>query len=255
MSLYLNQIAQLIALQKVDNAIYSIDEKLKKIPIEIDSLTKQYDDYTKQKANIEEKLSHLKEQEKRMLQEFSQSSSSMQKSQEKLEQVTNEREHEAAKKEIERIDLGVRTREDEQIVLQSEIELQESNLEEVTGLWVESEKKLAEVNEHLKEVSQESAIELEKLNQARQEALSHIPVPILSRYEFIRRRLKHPVIVPIRTGVCSGCHMTIPPQTYNELQKGQQIVSCPSCQRLVFWSEHFEEKKDTPDETSESENE
>ena len=59
------------------------------------------------------------------------------------------------------------------------------------------------------------------------------------RYEFIRRRLEHPVIVAVKEGICSGCHIAVPPQSFIELQRGQQILSCPNCQRLIFWCEHF----------------
>ncbi|MDL2207490.1 C4-type zinc ribbon domain-containing protein, partial [Desulfovibrio sp. OttesenSCG-928-M16] len=54
-----------------------------------------------------------------------------------------------------------------------------------------------------------------------------------------RERLRHPVIVPVADGVCSGCNIAIPPQNFIELQRASQILSCPNCQRLMFWSEHF----------------
>ena len=63
-------------------------------------------------------------------------------------------------------------------------------------------------------------------------------MPILKRYEFIRSRIKNPVIVPVDAGICSGCHISIPPQSFIELQKGIQILSCPNCQRLIYWSDH-----------------
>ena len=59
------------------------------------------------------------------------------------------------------------------------------------------------------------------------------------RYEFIRVRLEHPVIVAVTDGICSGCNIAVHPQSFIELQRGQQILSCPNCQRLIFWCEHF----------------
>ena len=68
------------------------------------------------------------------------------------------------------------------------------------------------------------------------------------RYEFIRERLDHPVIVAVKDGICTGCHIAVPPQTFIELQRGQQIMSCPNCQRLIFWDKHFEEE--APDQVN-----
>ena len=79
-----------------------------------------------------------------------------------------------------------------------------------------------------------------------------LPAPILARYEFIRSRLANPVIVSVDQGVCSGCNISIPPQFFIELQKGQQILSCPNCQRLIFWVGHVPEE-DKPQEAPKAE--
>ena len=68
-----------------------------------------------------------------------------------------------------------------------------------------------------------------------------IPAPVLGRYEFIRNRLRHPVIVPVEEGICSGCHIAIPPQVFIDLQRGNHIMSCPNCQRLMYWGNHFQD--------------
>ena len=81
---------------------------------------------------------------------------------------------------------------------------------------------------------------LESLGRKRKKACKAVPPPILGRYEFIRERMEHPVIVPVDDGVCSGCNIMIPPQSYNDLQRGQQILSCPNCQRLIYWQAHVE---------------
>ena len=81
--------------------------------------------------------------------------------------------------------------------------------------------------------------ELDSLNRKRVNVGKAIPRPVFMRYEFIRKRLEHPVIVAVREGVCSGCNIAVPPQAFIDLQRGQQILSCPNCQRLIFWCEHF----------------
>ena len=85
----------------------------------------------------------------------------------------------------------------------------------------------------------------------RSHSLDDIVRPAVRKFagEFIRRRLSHPVIVPVTAGVCSGCRIMIPPQTFIELQGGHKIINCPNCQRLIYWVEHFnEETNQTADE-------
>jgi len=53
----------------------------------------------------------------------------------------------------------------------------------------------------------------------------------------IKARRNGIAIVAVSRGICSGCHMNIPPQLYNELQRSEQILCCPNCNRILYWDE------------------
>jgi hypothetical protein len=38
-------------------------------------------------------------------------------------------------------------------------------------------------------------------------------------------------------GVCQCCHLAIPPQKFNELIKGEKMMSCPHCMRIIYWGD------------------
>ena len=38
-----------------------------------------------------------------------------------------------------------------------------------------------------------------------------------------------------QAGTCLGCHMHLPPQFFNELQRARDIRLCPNCHRILFW--------------------
>ena len=42
-------------------------------------------------------------------------------------------------------------------------------------------------------------------------------------------------IAPVTNAVCHGCHMNIPAQMYNELQRGDSLKFCPFCARMIYW--------------------
>ena len=87
----------------------------------------------------------------------------------------------------------------------------------------------------------EKRARLEVLDKEKKKASEAVPAPILTRYNFIRSRIPNPVIVPVSEGVCKGCNVVIPPQAFIDLQKGEQILSCPNCLRIIFWERHFAE--------------
>jgi uncharacterized protein len=58
--------------------------------------------------------------------------------------------------------------------------------------------------------------------------------PLLSKYEAIRKK-RGVALVPVIDGTCKGCHMSLPPQLYNQLRSGQApIETCPNCHRLIY---------------------
>ena len=72
------------------------------------------------------------------------------------------------------------------------------------------------------------------LNKQREQAMQSCDRPLLNRYETIRKK-RGLALVPVINGSCRGCHMSLPPQLYNQLRSGQaSIESCPSCHRLIY---------------------
>lgn len=239
MSLYLKQIEQLISLQKVDDEIHSIRQELESAPQELESLKKRYAEATEQRNHQQDKMSHLRDQEKRLGLEIDDDSARIKKSKSKLMSVGNTKEYHAMMREMDSLERVNRTREEEKDALRDELVRQASLLAETEALHLSLKNELAACEESLQARVNAAQEALDVLMLKRNETSKEVPTPVFARYEFIRERLQHPVIVPVHGGVCSGCHIAIPPQNYIELQKAAQILSCPNCQRLMFWNEHF----------------
>lgn len=239
MSLYLEQIKLLISLQKVDNEIHGIRQDLEAAPQELESLRARLVDAAGQHSRQQDKMAHLKDQEKRLGLEIEDDSAKIKKSKNKLMTVGNSKEYHAMMREMDSLERNNNHREEEKTALTEEIGRQTSLLAEVEALHTNLQAELATCEASLQERVSAGETALDALMQKRQEAGKHVPVPVFARYEFIRERLPHPVIVPVKQGICSGCNISIPPQNYIELQKAAQILSCPNCQRLMYWDEHF----------------
>jgi len=78
--------------------------------------------------------------------------------------------------------------------------------------------------------------EIDKLKQERQAFLPGIPADMLKRYDRLRQgrfSAEHRSFVPIRDGVCDGCHMNVTAQVRVNTIKGQ-LCSCGNCGRLLY---------------------
>jgi predicted nucleic acid-binding Zn-ribbon protein len=238
-SLYIQQIAQLVALQKVDDAIHSMKTELEHAPREVSTLEQRFTALEEQRAKLLDKLEHLQEQQRRLAIEIDEDAARIKKSKSKLMQVGNTREYHAMLREVDNIEKSNRSREEEKLTLHEALQIENASLEEVLSAHQILQTELEDKRGSLQTRMSAAQERLDMLQKVRGAAGSEIPPPVFSRYEFIRHRLEHPVIVSVNQGVCSGCHIAIPPQAFIELQRGQQILSCPNCQRLIYWDEHF----------------
>lgn len=238
---YISQIRQLVELQKIDDEIFETQERAGQAPRILEDLESRFKGVEDRRSHVLDKLDHLREQKKRISLEIEDDAARIKKSRNKLMQVGNDREYQAMLREMESMEKSNRTREEEKLTLLEELSLQEGTLEEIDGEYNAIKKELEEKRAGLDATLAEAARQLARLEKDRALASQDIPQPVFQRYEFIRKRLEHPVIVDVDESICSGCHIAIPPQTFIELQTGQQIHSCPNCQRLIYWRNDFED--------------
>ena len=60
---------------------------------------------------------------------------------------------------------------------------------------------------------------------------------LLSTYERVRKGRGDQVVVTIKKRACTGCYKGIPPQTIQEIKKGEEIFTCDNCGRILIWTE------------------
>lgn len=239
MSLYIEQIKQLVDLQKVDDEIFAIRREMENAPKEVEELRVRFAEISVERGHLLEKLDHLREQGKRLSIDIDTASDKLEDSKSKLMQVGNAKEYHAMMREMDSLERNTRNNQEERNALLEEAERQHSALAEVEERFNAMKNDLEAKETTLESRVNEANARLEKLDSQRGGASKNVPAPVFARYEFIRQRLPYPVIVPVNSGICSGCHISIPPQSFIEIQKGAQILSCPNCQRLIYWGEHF----------------
>ncbi len=233
--MYEKQVEQLVVLQKVDDDILLLEAEIDQAPKDVAALESRHAALEKRKEQLEEKLAHLKEQQKKLEFEIEDDGVKVKKSKSKLMLVGTTKEYHAMMREMDSLEKLNRLREEEKITVLEEIARQNDMFAENNAKIESLNEELAEKRVGLKTKLAGAQAKLDKLNKQRAKCGQVVPAPILGRYEFIRSRLAHPVIVPVIDSFCTGCNIMIPPQIYNSLQEGKQIISCPNCQRLTYW--------------------
>ena len=78
--------------------------------------------------------------------------------------------------------------------------------------------------------------ELAELEADRDQLAAAVDASILPRYERLRKSKGESVVVGVAHGVCGGCHMKLQRQVMVTCQGNQEIVSCPNCGRILYYT-------------------
>jgi predicted nucleic acid-binding Zn-ribbon protein len=236
------QLQLLEELQRYDARLQEYDAALKALPEKLQLLK---NDLAKVEALLSRERASLAETEKfrrDLDMQLKTDESNIAKSKSKMSQVKTGKDYMAAQREVEATRKMASDREEELLKLIEAIEAGKKSIET-------HEKDVEELRAHV--TSEEAAInaKLEEMRsktsgeRAERDAIAAKVRPdVLKRYGTIRIR-RGLAVVPVIKGTCQGCHMSIPPQLFNLLQRGNTIETCPQCNRIIYWSEIMAEKK------------
>jgi uncharacterized protein len=69
----------------------------------------------------------------------------------------------------------------------------------------------------------------------RQETVAAIDVKLYEQYQKVASQHGGRVIAQLQEGVCSGCHLKLPPQLISEIRLQTQLFTCPHCRLILLW--------------------
>ena len=161
----------------------------------------------------------------------------LKKSENKLSQIASNKEYRAALKEIDEL-----KREKDALEIKA-IELMEQK-DDLEAACEENKKKAAAMkkkyDQDCKQILEDIKVldhDLEHLETERESCSKQADQSLLKKYNVIKGHKGGIAITPVVKGVCQACHMAIPPQKFNELIRGDKLMNCPNCARIMYWGE------------------
>lgn len=227
------QITALEALQYIDLEIRELKDQLEKYPQEISRHNNKIENAKKSIAEAKKELEQTRKSKFDLDRKLAENQDSIKKAEKKLFEIKTYKEYEALQKEI-----GEAKRASGEV--EEEILKNMEEIDRLEGLVKEKEVELAEMEKEYEQVASDYKIKIEALEsnyttkkREREKVSSLVNSDVLSMYERIRRR-NGVALVEVKNEVCTGCHMNIPPQLFNEVLTSSRIIQCPNCQRILY---------------------
>ena len=64
---------------------------------------------------------------------------------------------------------------------------------------------------------------------------AQITPQLLTEYEKIRKRWRGIAVSDATNGRCEACHIALRPQYFQELRRGEKLLYCETCQRILYY--------------------
>ncbi len=159
------------------------------------------------------------------------------KYQNQLLQIKSNEEYRALTSEIEVLKRKIEEIEDQELVVMERVEELLKRRKEAEAVFAEAEKAAEERREQVREAEKSLRARLVDLEKEREELAAECDPTLLARYKRILDKKGDIAVVPVEHGACGGCHLKIPPQTVNLARRGDGLVVCDYCGRIVYFQE------------------
>jgi len=227
----------LIHLQDCDNRIAKILKAKEQGPLRIQKLEDELRAQESRFKADEDQMEAFKKDRRLLEREIQELDGKIEKSSTKLTQIKSNKEYTAALKEIDDLKtIKFQTEERAIQIMETAEELERKCKEHKDALKIlkeQCEKGKEEIGKELLGLEKD----LEALQKERNRLCCDFDQSLLKKYLFLRDRKGGLAVSSVVTGICQTCHMGIPPQKFNELIRGNDLMTCPHCNRIIYWGD------------------
>ena len=231
------KVALLKNLQELDIEISSYQTRIEELPNIITSLDQELQTIRNLITGLQEQVKELEIEHKVRELKLNEEEGNIHRAEEKLLVVKTNKEYEAALKEITDHRKKNSAMEDYLLSLMEQLDSLRKDIEENQELLTEKTAENAEQIKILKSENEDISRKMDDRQGERAILAQRLTRDELRRYELMITRTHGPVVVRVEKGICSGCHMNLPPQLFNELMRDRDLKTCPNCSRMIYFQD------------------
>ena len=232
----LQDLALALRLQALDRKIVSLETEIATLPKHIAEIEKKLDTHTRRLEADRAALTANQRERKKLEGDIQTQEQKISKLRDQMLGAKNNEQYRAFQNEISYAEGEIRKSEDRILDLMEESEPLEKN---VKAAEVDLKTEQAHVESEKKRARERSAIdkqELQTTNAERQELVKEMPPAFYKEYERIRKKTHNRPIADATEGRCDACQIALRPQFFQDLRKGDKIMFCESCGRILTYN-------------------
>ena len=226
---------KLIELQQTDTNLRRLKKALDTADARRAEIEQEFEQHASSIREIQGRRDSLHANRADLERQIAENKTYLERAERNLKHAQNQKEYETAMRETDALQKQIGAFETQIVEGMEEVEGVDKELaeraEEINTLDSKREAALAEFDASLKK----NRAEFERETKRRQELFATLPDRLAAVYNRLAQRSRDGIAVAeVVNGSCSACYMSLRPQVQLEVKKGDQIITCESCTRILY---------------------
>jgi uncharacterized protein len=231
------ELSQLLSLQEADLEIKRITEEIATLPARQQTIEGQFAESVREHLEMKAEYEAALATRLGLETDISTEQQKHEKFKADLMKARNEKEYSTAVREIDASKKAVSTFETDLLKIMERVETLERDVQASTP---EMEARRVEVDAQLAEIAASAAASQAKLDHLlKDRATLHGTLGPIAKaiYDRVSRLRGGIVLAEAIDYSCQACRMKIRPQIFSDIRRGENIIACESCGRVLFYRE------------------
>lgn len=229
------ELEKLIALQKTDTNLRRLKRALETADERRASIEQEFEQHAFSIREVQNRREDLNTSRTALENQIAENKTYLERAERNLKHAQNQKEYETAMREIDALQKQITAFETQIVESMDQAEGVDKELndraEEISSLDSKRDAALSEFDSQLK--AERSEYESETARRA--EVFATLPTTLAEVYNRLAQRSRDGIAVAeVVNGACSACHMSLRPQVMLEVKKGEEIIICESCSRILY---------------------
>ena len=225
-----------IRLQEIDNRVTEFTREIAALPKHIAQIEKKLVSHERKLEADRAALSANQKDRKKLDGEIQLQQQKISKLKDQMLAAKTNDQYRAFQNEIEFCEKEIRRAEDRILELMSESDPLEKNVKAAEEALKKEKAEVEKEKEGARERTTKDKKAVDELHGERKKIVAELTPAVLRKYESIRKHRSGIGVAEAADGRCTACHMAMRLQFFQDLKRGEEVMACESCGRILYYN-------------------
>lgn len=230
-----DQFRLLLALQQMDDRLHTLALEKQHLPQRLQAYEAVCTAARQQLGQQQAAIEQSERQQRAYERELASHQEALRKTQSKVYDVKTNKEYSAILAEIDAGKQRLEGLEDQLLTLMEATDQQRQAYRVQEQQEQAALQELAVQTRHIDQEQETLRRAMVAAQEQRQQTVAAMDAKFYKQYQKVAAQHGGRVIAQLQEGVCSGCHLKLPPQFISEIRLQTQLFTCPHCRLILLW--------------------